>query len=261
MADPNQPHHSVESDNPDNDPRPVLVQDLWLGLLESVINNFIDLDPATKAALAERHGLIIRVKTVEPYAVFYAQITPTGVELSSESLGVSRVRISGSFLALMGALIGGHGLGQPGRLQIWGESDQADWLKQVLSDFNLRTSAQRWLKSHLNLNELWHKVRQNDPTWLSDLMPMPGMMREALLEIRELQANLVQQQAALQAQQVAWQAQRRWDILIVFLVLAALVLSLLPGDTLPARLDSLDSTHLLWVAMAFAVVSTRLWRR
>ena len=77
----------------DSEPKPVLVQDLWLGLLESIINNFIDLDAETKLALSERQGLIIRVKTVDPYAVFYAHITSTGVELSSESLGVARVRI------------------------------------------------------------------------------------------------------------------------------------------------------------------------
>ena len=245
----------------DSEPKPVLVQDLWLGLLESIINNFIDLDAETKLALSERQGLIIRVKTVDPYAVFYAHITSTGVELSSESLGVARVRISGSFLGLMGALVGGHGVGPRGRLQIWGEREQADWVRNTLRQFNLRTSAQRWLKSHVNITELWQKVRQNDPSWISDLMPMPAMLKEALAEIRALQGQLAEQQVAWQAQQSAWQSQRRWDIVIILTVLTALVLSLLPGTDIQERLHGLSSEHILWVAMAFTVISTRFWRR
>ncbi len=249
-----------EEESIDLDPKPVLVQDLWLGLLESVINNFIDLDPETKHVLSERQGLIIRVKTVDPYAVFYAHITSTGVELSSESMGIARLRISGSFLGLMGALIGGHGVGPRGRLQIWGEREHADWMRTVLRSFNLRTSAQRWLKSHLDVTELWQKMRHNDPSWISDLMPMPGMLKEALVEIQALQSSLEKQQEAWQAQQKAWQSQRRWDLVIILTVLSALIISLLPGTDISDRLHGLQSEHILWIALGVTVISTRFWR-
>jgi len=80
-----------------------------LGMLESLINAFIDLDSDTQAQCRERAGLIVRVKAADPYAVFYVLFTDHGIELSTNSPGSARVRVGGSALALAGALLGGHG--------------------------------------------------------------------------------------------------------------------------------------------------------
>lgn len=213
---------ATDAHDTDVEPTPMLVQDLWLGALETLINSFIDLDRPTREALQAHQGLVIRVKTVEPYAVFYAHITPTGVELSSESLGVSRLRISGSLISVLSVLLGASPT--PQRLQIWGESNEAAWMEQILRDFNLRTSAQRWLKTQLNVPALWAKIRGNDPTWISDLLPMPGLMKETLQELRSLKEQLAEQhrqhRAEMAAQMNRLRRQRWWDFGLLLLVLA-----------------------------------------
>lgn len=238
-----------------------LAQELWLGMLESLLNSFVDLDAETRQQVREHSGLIVRVKTADPHMICYMHFTSEGIELSAEAPGPAKVRIGGSMLSLLSALAGRHSLDQPGKIRIWGESTQVSWLIDLLNSFNLRTSAQRWLRQHLNVTELWHKIRRSDPSWISDLMPMPGMMREALSEIRSLRRSLEQQQEAWREQQLAWQQQRRWDLLMVVLVMAALLLALLPGDDLGQRLAGFDRERLICLGLGLALVASRFWRR
>ncbi len=238
-----------------------LAQELWLGMLESLINSFVDLDPDTRQQVRARDGLIVRVKAVDPHMICYLHFTREGIELSAEAPGPATVRIGGSLLSLLSAIAGQHSLDKPGKIRIWGESTQVNWLIELLNAFNLRTSAQRWLRRHLNIGELWHKIRRNDPSWISDLMPMPGMMREALAEIRTLRKSLDQQQEAWRDQQYAWQQQRPWDIGILVVVMATLVLALLPGNTLVDRIDGLTPERLICIGLALALIGTRFWRR
>lgn len=240
---------------------PALVQELWLGALETLVNAFIDIDPETRAQVRARDGLIVRVKTSDPFLVFYMHFTPEGIEFSSRSPGAARVRLAGTLLTLAGALLGGHGLDTPGKVRLWGENDDVAWLMDLMRQFNLRTSAQRWLREHVHLDSLWQKISHHDPSWISDLMPMPGMMREALNEIRALRRQLEAQQEAWQAQQLALQQQRRWDIGMMVLVLATLLIALLPGTTLIERLHGLTTERLLWIALTLALIGTRFWRR
>lgn len=238
-----------------------LVQELWLGMLESLLNSFIDLDPETRLQVREHSGLIVRVKTADPHMLCYLHFTSEGIELSGEAPGPATVRIGGSMMSLLSAIAGRHTLDQPGKIRIWGESAQVSWLIDLLSSFNLRTSAQRWLRQHLDIGELWNKIRRNDPSWIADLMPMPGMMREALIELRSVRKSLELQQETWRDQQYAWQQQRPWDIAILVVVMTTLVLALLPGNTLDERISGLTPERLICIGLALALIGTRFWRR
>lgn len=232
-----------------------------LGMLESLINAFIDLDSDTQAQCRARAGLIVRVKAADPYAVFYVLFTDHGIELSSNSPGSARVRVGGSALALAGALLGGQGLDDGRRIHVWGDESQVNWLLNLLRDFNFRTSAQRWLGEHLNLPDLLARLRRHDPSWLSDLMPMPSLMRDAQVQLRQLRQDLDEHEQTLRVQVRELHLQRRWDVALMLMLLMATALVLLPGDTLPARVLGMSPLHLSWMAFAAALICTRFWRR
>lgn len=252
---------SEEQFEQEQDRKPALLQELSLGMLESLLNGFIDLDPETRSAVRERAGLVVRIKAADPDIVFFMHFTREGIELSGRSPSQARVRVSGSTLSLLSVLFGSHGLDTPGRIRVWGEEDHIAWLVDLMQQFNLRTSAQRWLREHVSLPDIWNKIRRHDPSWLSDLMPMPGMLRDALSEIRSLRRRLDEQQDAWLHQQALWETQRRWDIAVVVLTLLAVMAALLPGDTLRQRLAGLETEHLVIAALGLAVVATRFWRR
>lgn len=232
-----------------------------LGMLESLINAFIDLDGDTKAQCRARDGLIVRVKMADPYAVFYVLFTDHGLELSTNSPGSTRVRIGGSALALAGALLGGHGLDDGRRIHVWGDETQVSWLLDVLRTFNFRTSAQRWLGEHLNISDILARLRRHDPSWLADLMPMPSLMRDAQSQLRLLREDIDEQGQTLRAQARELHRQRRWDVALMLMLLLSTTLVLLPGDTLPARLLGLAPLQISWLAFAVTLVCTRFWRR
>ncbi len=238
-----------------------LAQELWLGMLESLLNSFIDLDPETRQQVREHNGLIVRIKTVNPHMMCYMHFTSEGIELSGDTPGPAKVRVTGPMLTLLSTLTGRHALDENGNIRIWGDSSEVAWLTDLLNGFNLRTSAQRWLRQHLNVPELWQKIRRSDPSWISDLMPMPGMMREALQEIRALRKSLDQQQETWREQQQAWQQQRRWDMGMVVVIMAALLLALLPGANLAERLAWFDGQRLVSLGLGLALVASRFWRR
>ena len=58
-----------------------LGQHLVLGLIESLLNSFIELDPATLNEVTALSGLIVRVKLASPYYAFYLYFTPEGIEV------------------------------------------------------------------------------------------------------------------------------------------------------------------------------------
>ena len=59
-----------------------------------------------------------------------------------------------------------------GHLHLWG--CQHLKLRYLLQEFNLRSAAGQWLKSHWPLNMLWQKLSQQDLSWLEDLQPLAG---------------------------------------------------------------------------------------
>ena len=241
--------------------KPALIQELMLGMLESLINAFIDLDAATQSQCRERAGLIVRVKTTDPYVVVYVLFTDHGIELSSNSPGAARIRVGGSALALAGALLGGSGLDENRKIHVWGEESQVSWLMDLLREFNFRTSAQRWLSEHLNITEILARLRRHDPSWLTDLMPMPNLMRDAQTQLRLLRQELDEQEQTLRVQVRELHLQRRWDVALMLMLLLSTTLVLLPGDTLPARVLSMAPMQISWLAFAVTLVCTRFWRR
>lgn len=240
---------------------PPLATELGLGALESLFNTLLDLDPDIQARLRAHAPLVIRVKTRDPSLLFHVHLTAEGVELSSHAPAPSRIRINGSLIALLGLLLGNRDLTGNDDVNVWGDADEIAWLRQLLHDLNIRTSAQRWLRDHVNLGDLVRKIRGHDPSWITDLLPMPGMLREALQEIRSLQKRLEGLQTDWEVHQAELLAQRRRDVMLVALVMVGLVLDLLPGMTLPARLAGLEVTQLSWMALVAALLYSRFWRR
>jgi len=236
---------------------PTLAQELGLGMMESLLNSFVDLDPETRQQVRLHSQLVVRVKTADPHMTCYMHFTSEGIELSSEAPGPAQVRISGSTLSLLSVIAGRQSPDQPGRLRIWGENSEVSWLINLLKNFNLRTSAQRWLRQHLNIGDIWQKIRHNDPSWMADLMPVPGLMRETLAEIRGLRQDLEQQQDAWRAQQAAGRQQGRQDILVVSVIVVAVALGMLPEG----GIAGLGASQLVCVGLGLALVASRFWRR
>lgn len=241
--------------------KPALIQELMLGMLESLINAFIDLDAETQTQCRSREGLIVRVKSADPYGVFYVLFTDHGVELSTHSPGMAKVRVGGSALAIASALLGGHGIDNDRKIHVWGDEAHVDWLKDLLRDFNFRTSAQRWLSDHLNLPDLLARLRRHDPSWLADLMPMPNLMRDAQVQLRVLRADVDEQANTLREAVSDLHQQRRWDVALMLLLVLATGVVFLPGDSVISKIDAATALHVSWVIFAVALICSRFWRR
>lgn len=250
------PTDSVELEEP-----PSLITELGLGLVESLLNACIEHDQVTRAQVLSREGLVVRIKSSDPAFTIYLLFTSHGIEISSRSPGSANVRINGSLLSLLAVLTGQQTLDNAGSVRLWGNSEAVDWLVNLLQEANVRAVFTRWLREHLNITELWQKIRRHDPSWINDLMPMPGMLREALSEIQDLKATLAAQEMAWIERKAAWAKQKRWDMLSMAFVLFALLATLLPGDTLSTRLAGLGQTELMAIALAMALVTSRAWRR
>lgn len=241
---------------------PILITDLGLGVLERLLNTLLDLEPDIREQLRAHGSLVIRIKTRDPASLFHVHLTGEGtVELSRSAPAPSRIRINASLLPLASLLLGNRDLSGHEHINVWGDADEVAWLKHLLRELRLRDSAQRWLRENLNLADLVRKIRGHDPSWITDLLPMPGMLREALHEIHRLRRHLGNQQEAWEAHRTLVQEQRRLDVGLVLLIVIALVLSLLPGDTLPARLAHLNVTHAGWLALLGALLFSRFWKR
>lgn len=232
---------------------------LWLGAIETLLNAFIDLDATTRERVHALHGLIIRVKIVDPYLPFYLFFTEEGIEVCEEAPAPAQVRVNARLFDLMRMLLGATPVRPSGRprVRVWGESASVARLESLLVDFNLRTRAQQWLREHVNLEALWQKIRNHDPSWLQDFLPLPGLMRETLGELRRLNQNLQAQQLEFERYRRKLQRQRIYDLLFLAIFATALTASL-AGDLSWQQLRSLGGQQLLVLAMALLLLVSRL---
>lgn len=246
------------SDNNNNDGRP-LARYLWLGSIEALINAFIDLDEPTRERVASLHGLVVRVKVLDPYLPFYLYFTQEGIEVCDVAPSPARVRINARLFDLMRTLLGTAPVSSSGRprVRVWGEADSVAALEALLHDFNLRTRAQEWLRGHLDLDTLWKKIRNHDPSWLQDFLPLPSLMRETLSELKLLNQNLKTQLEEFEAYRSRTQQQRVRDIIFLGLAFLAL-LGGLTGSFSSATLANLSNERILLLIMGLALVLSRL---
>lgn len=240
------------------DGRP-LVQHLWLGAIETLINAFIDLDQPTRERVASLHGLVVRVKVLDPYLPFYLYFTREGIEVCDVAPAPARVRVNARLFDLMRTLLGSSpttASGRP-RVRVWGEADSVATLESLLNDFNLRTKAQHWLRGNLNMDSLWQKIRSHDPSWLQDFLPLPSLMRETLGELKLLNQNLQTQQEEFERYRSETQRQRAQDIVFMMLAFLALIGGL-TGSFSSQSLGSLGNERLLLLLMGVVLIVSRL---
>lgn len=231
---------------------------LWMGLIETLINAFIDLDAPTREQVRSLRGLVVRVKVLDPYLPFYLLFTSEGIEVSDEAPSPAQVRINARLFDLMRTLLGAAPVSASGRprVRVWGEAESVAQLETLLTDYNLRTRAQDWLRSHLNLEQLWHKIRNHDPSWIQDFLPLPGLMRETLAELRQVNHNLQRQQEEFERYRLRARRQRVQDLLFLSAAFLALLAGLY-GD-LATRLGELRTEQVLLLAVAVALLLSRL---
>lgn len=232
---------------------------LWLGAIETLLNAFIDLDSPTRDQVRALRGLVVRVKILDPYLPFYLLFTEEGIEVSDDAPAPAQVRINARLFDLMRTLLGSSPQSASGRprVRVWGEAASVAQLEALLTDYNLRTRAQQWMREHLNLDQLWHKIRNHDPSWLRDFLPLPGMMRETLAEIRLVNQSLLQQQQAFEHYRVLAARQRRYDLIFLSVAFVAL-LAAFSGDLSAQRLGELRADEILLLIMAAALLLSRL---
>ena len=169
----------------------------WLNSLESLLNAFVELDPSTRSQLVTLEGIVVRVKTFAPYQVFYLLFTADGIEVSPRPQGEVQVRLSGRVRDLVWTLLGLESeqrAESKGHLHLWGDANTLNGLRFLLQEFNLRSAAGQWLKSHWPLNVLWQKLSQQDLTWLADLQPLPSLIKQTREEIAALKVEVQSQQ-------------------------------------------------------------------
>jgi ubiquinone biosynthesis protein UbiJ len=193
----------------------------WLNSLESLLNAFVDIDPATRNQLTVLDGLVVRVKTFAPYQVFYLLFTTDGIEVSPKPQGEVQVRLSGRVRDLVWTLLGLESeqiAESKGHLHLWGESTIIDRLRQLLQEFNLRSAASHWLKTHWPLKMLWQKLTEQDLSWLQDLQPLPLMIKQTREELAALRTEVAIQHKQLEELQRQMHNQLQLSRLLVVLV-------------------------------------------
>jgi|GEM_PF-2197565 len=172
----------------------------WLNSLESLLNAFVDLDPATRNQLTQLDGIVVRVKTFAPYQVFYLLFTTQGIEVSPKPQGDVQIRLSGKVRDLVWTLLGLESeqhAESKGHLHLWGETTLLQQLRHLLQEFNLRSAAAHWIKTHLPINALWQKLTEQDLSWLRDLQPIPALIKQTRAEIAALNAEVQAQKTQL----------------------------------------------------------------
>jgi hypothetical protein len=200
----------------------------WLNSLESLLNAFVELDPSTRSQLVTLEGIVVRVKTFAPYQVFYLLFTADGIEVSPRPQGEVQVRLSGRVRDLVWTLLGLESeqrAESKGHLHLWGDANTLNGLRFLLQEFNLRSAAGQWLKSHWPLNVLWQKLSQQDLTWLADLQPLPSLIKQTREEIAALKVEVQSQQKSLDMLQKALQQQLFYSRLLLGLTSTSVVVS------------------------------------
>jgi len=200
----------------------------WLNSLESLLNAFVDLDPATRHQLVQLDGIVVRVKTFAPYQVFYLLFTTHGIEVSPKPLGEVQVRLSGKVRDLVWTLLGleseQHAESR-GHLHLWGDSNLLQHLRHLLQEFNLRSAAAHWIKTHWPINALWQKLTEQDLSWLRDLQPLPALIKQTRAEIAALNLEVQAQQKQLAEVQSLLQQQMTQTRLLVKLTSTVIAMS------------------------------------
>ncbi len=200
----------------------------WLNSLESLLNAFVELDPSTRSQLVTLEGIVVRVKTFAPYQVFYLLFTADGIEVSPRPQGEVQVRLSGRVRDLVWTLLGLESeqrAESKGHLHLWGDANTLNGLRFLLQEFNLRSAAGQWLKSHWPLNVLWQKLSQQDLTWLADLQPLPSLIKQTREEIAALKVEVQSQQKSLDMLQKVLQQQLFYSRLLLGLTSTSVVVS------------------------------------
>ncbi|MCC2638046.1 MAG: hypothetical protein K0Q68_1765 [Moraxellaceae bacterium] len=248
-----------DKDNAPGEENRQLGRYLWLGAIETLINAFIDLDGPTRDQVHALRGLVVRVKILDPYLPFYLLFTEEGIEVSDEAPTPAQVRINARLFDMMRALLGASPLSASGRprVRVWGEAESVAQLETLLTDYNVRTRAQQWLRENLNLEQLWHKIRNHDPSWLQDFLPLPGLMRETLAELRQVNQNLQRQQDEFAQYRQLARRQRIHDLLFLSAAMIALLAGL-SDDLSTQRLGELRTEQVLLIAMAAVLLFSRL---
>jgi hypothetical protein len=232
---------------------------LWLGAIETLINAFIDLDAPTRERVTSMAGLVVRVKVVDPYLPFYLFFTREGIEVCDEAPYPAQVRVNSRLFDLARTLLGAAPVTPSGRtrVRVWGEAESVAQLESLLIDYNLRTRAQEWLRGNLNLEALWQKIRNHDPSWLKDFMPLPSLMRETLNEIRLLNQHIQSQQLEFERFRKESGRQRTYDLVFLTLTILAVLAGL--TDSLSVQnLEQLGSQQVLMLVMALLLLLSRL---
>lgn len=250
--------HDTYNKNNREEGRP-LAQHLVLGVIETLLNSFIELDAATRNQVTSLSGLIVRVKLADPYMAFYLYFTSEGIEVCDVAPGPARVRVNARVYDLMRTLLGTSNQTASGRprVRVWGEAESVAALEHLLTEYNLRTRAREWLHGHMDISSLWEKIRRHDPSWLQDFLPLPGMMRDALNELRQLNYNLQRHQEELETFRQRINRQRAKDLLIMLVAVAVMIGGLTGGFT-TANLADLTPERILLLIAGLALILSRL---
>jgi hypothetical protein len=232
---------------------------LMLGSIETLLNAFIELDAESYTRACKLDGLVVRVKIIDPYKVFYLHFTYEGIEVSDQQPGVVKVRVGGRLTDILSYVLGITAPENSQHIRLWGEAESIQVLRDLLREFNLRTAAQRWLREHVNVEGLWQKVRNHDPSWLSDFMPMPGLMRDTLIELRSLNQTLRQQQDEFVQFRASLRQQRAQDMVFLIMAFVAIILAL-GGLHGLADIGQLNGDKIALLVMGVALVLDRLRR-
>ena len=169
-------------------------------LMESAINLALSNDPKALEQLADHTGKVVRIKTVDPHAVFYLTVCETGIQLAlhHEDMVNARVRLPSALLVRL--LVGGQTWGGDnldGEVRVAGDEALLRDLLLVAVDFNLwhvtKKIVQRWVPEFQSFEDLLRLLREQDPAWLARLEHLPQLTHEALQGIREMRALQLEQ--------------------------------------------------------------------
>lgn len=185
-------------------------------LMETAINLALENDPKALEQLADHTGKVIRVKTLEPHAIFYLTVCDHGVQLAThhEDMVNARVRLPSALLARL--LVGGQSLGGDnllGEVRVSGDEQLLRDLLAIAIDFNLwhltKKFVQRWLPEFQSFEDLLRLLREQDPAWLARLEHLPQLTHETFQAVRDLRLMQQEQMEELQLLRAQLDKERR----------------------------------------------------
>jgi hypothetical protein len=168
---------------------------LIVELLESAINLALAGNREALARLMPHTGKVVRVKTLDPHAVFYLTLCEDGVALAThhEERVDARIRLPAGDLARLFIRGPGAAIDMEGRqaLRFVGDEELLADLFEVAIEFDLwhltRQIVQQWLPEFRSFDDLLRFLRDQDPAWMARLEHLPQLTHEAWQSIKELQ--------------------------------------------------------------------------